>query len=110
MAFYGIKQIRTFDQVTNTYSAWVKSGSVYYNDINNNYLSNDLYIKKYDTNAGVPYILKKDGTEFISYDNPRSILEKVAYVINEDLGGVMFWEYGTDTTNTLLEAIGQGFN
>lgn len=110
LAFYGMKQIRTFDQGTNTYSAWVKAESVYYNDIANNYLSNDLYIKKYDINAGVPYILKKDGTEFISYDNPRSILEKTAYVIDQNLAGVMFWEYGTDTTKTLLEAIDQGFN
>lgn len=110
LAFYGIRQIRTYDAVNNTYSSWGRSGSVYYNDIVLNYLSNDDYIKRYDTNAGVPYIVKADGTEFISYDNPRSILEKTAYVIEQGLGGVMFWEYGTDTTNTLLEAIDQGYS
>ena len=110
LAFYGIRQVRTYDTVNNTYSSWGRSGSVYYNDIVLNYLSNDDYIKRYDTNAGVPYIVKADGTEFISYDNPRSILEKTAYVIEQGLGGVMFWEYGTDTTNTLLEAIDQGYS
>lgn len=110
LAFYGIRQVRTYDTVSNTYSSWGRSGSVYYNDIVLNYLSNDDYIKRYDTNAGVPYIVKADGTEFISYDNPRSILEKTAYVIEQGLGGVMFWEYGTDTTNTLLEAIDQGYS
>ena len=75
-----------------------------------NYLNNDDYIKAYDTRAGVPYILKTDGTEFISYDNPRSIQEKSDYVIEEGLRGIMFWEYGTDTSGQLLIALKDGLN
>ena len=56
------------------------------------------------------FILKNDGTEFISYDNPRSIAEKSEYVINQGLGGIMFWEYGTDTSGELLVALKDGLN
>ncbi len=110
VAFYGIKQTRTYNASTQTYSGWVNAGSVYYNNILLNYLDNALYIKAYDTRAGVPYILKNDGTEFISYDNPRSIAEKSEYVINQGLGGIMFWEYGTDTSGELLVALKDGLN
>lgn len=110
VAFYGIKQTRTYNSSTQTYSTWINGGSVYYNNILLNYLNNPDYIKAYDTRAGVPYILKNDGTEFISYDNPRSIQEKSQYVINQGLGGIMFWEYGTDTSGELLVALKDGLN
>lgn len=110
VAFYGIKQTRTYDANTQTFGSWVNAGSVYYNNIVLSYLNNNDYIKAYDTRAGVPYILKTDGTEFISYDNPRSIQEKSDYVIREGLGGIMFWEYGTDTSGELLIAIKDGLN
>lgn len=110
VAFYGIKQTRTYNASTQTFGSWINAGSVYYNNILLNYLNNDDYIKAYDTRAGVPYILKTDGTEFISYDNPRSIQEKSDYVIEEGLGGIMFWEYGTDTSGQLLIALKDGLN
>lgn len=105
LAFYGMRQIKNLD--TNT---WVSAGSVYYPDIVNDYINNPLYDLIYDTQAGVPYILKKDGTVFISFDNPKSILEKSEYVLDNNLGGLMFWEYGTDTSGTLLNAMGNGLN
>ena len=110
VAFYGIRQTRSFNQSTQTWTAWTNAGSVFYTDIIANYLNNPDYISAYDVNAGVPYIIKKDGTVFISYDNPRSITEKGAYIIENGLGGMMFWEYGADTSGTLLNALGIGLN
>lgn len=108
VAFYGIKQIRTFNQNTQTWSSWSNAGSVHYTDIAKSYLEKSLYIKAYDQRAGVPYLLKTDGSEFISYDNPKSILEKSAYIIDEGLAGMMYWENGLDTTGTLLQAMRTG--
>lgn len=89
------------------------SSNVFYlsyiiNHIENIYMTDSSYELVYDTGAGVPYIYKKDGTEFISFDNPQSILEKGNYILKNKLGGMMFWEYGTDPTNRLLEAVKQG--
>ncbi len=105
VAFYGVRQLK--DPLSGT---WSSGGSVFYPDIINDYLANPLYDVIYDTTAGVPYILKKDGTVFISFDNPRSILEKSEYILDNDLGGMMFWEYGTDTSGTLLNAMRNGLN
>ena len=108
VAFYGIKQIRSYDSVSQTWSDWVKEGSVSYSYISSYYLNNSSYNYYYDTNAGVPYIMKTDGTLFISYDNPRSIMEKSEYIIEHGLAGMMYWENGLDSTGALLLAMEEG--
>lgn len=108
VAFYGMRQTRDYNSETKTWTAWASAGSVHYTEIVSSYLQNDLYIKAYDQRAGVPYLLKTDGTEFISYDNPKSILEKSAYIIEEGLAGLMYWENGHDTTGALVGAIRTG--
>ena len=105
-AFYGIRQTRSY--VNGAWTAWANAGSVHYTDIASTYANSSLYTKVYDERAGVPYIIKNDGTEFISYDNPKSILEKSEYIINEGLAGMMYWEHGLDATGALIEAIRTG--
>ncbi|BCR35892.1 glycosyl hydrolase family 18 protein [Mariniplasma anaerobium] len=101
VAFYGMKQVKSG-------TSWIAAGSVYYHEIYNTYLNLSTYTEYYDQAAGVPYLLKNDGTEFISYDSPRSILQKSNYIIDQGLGGMMFWEYGTDTSGVLLQAMRTG--
>lgn len=107
-AFYGMKQSRTYNSSTQTWSGWVRTSSPHYHTIVSNYLNNSSYDVYFDDVAKVPYILKKDGTEFISFDNHESIIAKSAYILNEKLGGMMFWESGTDKTNTLIMSLGEG--
>ena len=110
VAFYGIRQTRSYNPATQAWTAWTNAGSVYYGDIANHFLTHPDYQRYYDQNAGVPYIIKHDGTVFISYDDPRSIIEKSEYVIEHGLAGMMFWEYGTDPTGILLNAMRSGLN
>ncbi len=110
VAFYGMRQVRSYNESTQTWSTWTGDGSVYYASIVNNYLGNSNYTRYYDASAGVPFIVKNDGTEFISYDDPRSIADKSSYILENELGGMMFWENGTDTTGTLLLALRIGLN
>ncbi len=102
VAFYGIKQTRTYDSVTQTWSSWVKDGTVAYSFISSFYLNSSSYSYYYDRDAGVPYIIKTDGTIFISYDDPRSISDKGEYIIENGLAGMMYWENGLDPTGALL--------
>jgi chitinase len=108
VAFYGMKQTRTYNEDTNSYSTWTQAGSVYYHEIYRVYLDHPDYQEYYDQVADVPYLLNDDHTVFISYDNPRSILRKSTYIIDNELGGMMFWEYGTDTSGVLLQALRTG--
>ena len=110
VAFYGIKQSRTYNAATSSWSSWVNAGSVSFNSITNSYMGNSSYEYHYDSNAGVPYIVKTDGTLFISFDNARSIAEKAEYILSNGLGGMMYWENGHDSTGTLLSAIKTGLN
>jgi len=108
VAFYGIKQTRTYDSVSQTWSGWVNAGSVSFNNIINSYINNSSYNYYFDSKAGVPYIIKDDGSVFISYDNPRSIAAKSEFIIENDLAGMMYWENGLDQTGTLLLAMEVG--
>ncbi|MBP9760389.1 MAG: glycoside hydrolase family 18 protein [Candidatus Pacebacteria bacterium] len=66
-------------------------------------LMGDYYSKKYekwDSRAKVPYLSFKKARGdfkcgFISYENERSIREKMAYVKKEQLGGAIVWNIGT---------------
>lgn len=103
VAFYGVKQKRSD-------SGWGNGTSVFYTFIEQDYLHNSDYTAYYDDIAQVPYILKNDGTEFISYDNPESIEAKSRYVLEKKLGGIMYWENGCDHTGELLAAMKIGLN
>lgn len=48
-----------------------------------------------------------NGDTFITYENEKSVEEKMKYVKEKGLLGVMFWEYQTDQTKTLLKVINE---
>ena len=101
LAFYGVKQ-------TKTDGAYKSGGSVLYNTLKSNYLNNSNYIYVYDEVAQVPYLISKDGSTFVSYDDPRSIKAKSAYVIETGCAGLMTWEWGCDLSGDLGRAMKEG--
>ncbi len=108
-AFYGIKQIRSYNAETGVYGDWISAGvSPAYHTILNLLKRPTNYVEHYDEVAEEPYLLSKDNTEFISYDNPRSIKAKAAYIIENGLAGMMYWEYHHDNTGALIEAMVEG--
>lgn len=61
---------------------------------------------RFDETACASYAVKGDA--FASFDTPRSILAKGAYVKKHGLQGVMCWEYGSDRDGELLAAMHEG--
>ncbi len=59
----------------------------------------------FDEQAKAPYAT--DGATFLTYDDPRSIRHKGAYVQSQGLMGMMCWEYGGDPSGELLAAMHQ---
>ena len=45
----------------------------------------------------MPYLYSPSRQEWISYDDTESIGHKLDYIIDHDLGGIMFWELSGDT-------------
>lgn len=77
-----------------------------FTDLAANYINSNGYTRYWDEEAKAPYLF--NGTSFISYDDEESIRHKCDYVKNNNLGGMMFWEYGCDQTHRLLDTIHKG--
>ncbi|NIJ55744.1 glycoside hydrolase family 18 protein [Dyadobacter arcticus] len=58
-----------------------------------------------DDVAKVPYLVNATTREILMYEDEESVKEKCKYVLDQKLGGVMFWEYGSDPKHYLLDAI-----
>lgn len=99
-----------------------KPYSIVYSEINNSYLArigkegNMKVERVWDENFAAPYLqiteYGKSGEPvskgFITYDDQESVRRKCQYVIDNDLGGLMFWQLGGDTRNdenSLVSAI-----
>lgn len=79
-------------------------GYISYNEIKHLY-QDKLYAQLWDTSASAPYLWNADSSIFISYENPKSLAEKMEHIKDRNLGGVMFWEYSLDTSLVLLETL-----
>ena len=61
--------------------------------------------KCWDKNACAPYLFSNHSKTFITYDNTESVRRKVDYVNMHSLGGIMYWEYFSDSGQRLLHSI-----
>jgi chitinase len=66
------------------------------------------FIRFWDPIASAPYLYNPETKVFVSYDDPQSLTAKCNYVLRHNLRGVMFWNYESDSTRTLLDAIDAG--
>lgn len=74
-----------------------------YGELVKDYINKNGYKRYFDEEARAPWLF--NGDTFISYDDEVSCSEKAEYVVNNGLGGIMFWEYRLDETRTLTEVM-----
>lgn len=64
------------------------------------------YVRYWDSIAKAPYLYSAMDSVFITYDDTMSVRLKTRYVIDNGLGGIMFWQLGADTAEDgLVDAI-----
>lgn len=68
------------------------------------------FIRYWDPIAGAPYLYNADKQIFVTYDDPESLALKCKYVFAQKLRGIMFWDYESDASGTLLDAVNDGLN
>ena len=94
----GLYKKRTGDVPSLTYSQIIDS------------LNSGNWKYNWDSVSAVPYLLNKDTTRFITYDDTNSIKIKTESIKSLGLGGVMIWALGYDLEpryqETLLHIIG----
>jgi chitinase len=66
------------------------------------------YTRYWDAAASVPYLYSDEKQIFVSYEDPESLAAKCKYVKKKHLKGIMFWDYESDSSGALLDAINTG--
>lgn len=72
------------------------------------FIDKNGYTRYWDAAARAPYLWNPSARIFITYEDPRSIAAKDAYVKAHGLRGVTYWEQSLDPGGTLLDAIYRG--
>ncbi|MBN2681316.1 MAG: glycoside hydrolase family 18 protein [Bacteroidales bacterium] len=76
-----------------------------YKEIIADFLENPDFKYFFDSTAMAPYLYSEKRDVFISFENPFSLKEKLKFVKQQNLRGVMFWEYSKDKDSELLNTI-----
>lgn len=63
------------------------------------------YRRHWDDAARAPYLWHPDSTHFITYDDEESLRHKTDFVKARGLGGVMYWQHGSDPDERLLDVL-----
>lgn len=79
-----------------------------FTELKESYINKNGFVRYWDDEAKAPYLY--DGDTFISYDDEQSLNEKVQYVNERGLGGIMYWEYSTDETGILMRTLAKAMN
>ena len=87
----------------------VPKGYAPYSLISGDMLNNG-FTRYWDSTASVPYLYSPEKQIFVSYEDPESLAVKCKYVLDHELGGVMFWDYSSDPSGQLLGAINSSFH
>ncbi|MEM8488371.1 MAG: glycosyl hydrolase family 18 protein, partial [Bacteroidota bacterium] len=104
--FYG----RGWTQVSKTNSGLYQSAgrptrAYTYRELTTDYINKRSFDLYWDDSARAPYLWSADSSTFISFEDSQSLRQKVSFVKERSLGGIMFWEYGHDANGALLDTL-----
>lgn len=60
-------------------------------------LASGEYTRYWDAESHVPYLYSKGKGEFLTYDDPQSVKDKVNYIQQQNFGGAIIWDLSGDT-------------
>jgi chitinase len=92
-----------FQQGTGKPTDW-KQGDGDWRTLSQTRLKDPRYVRHWESSARVPWLYDSTSGTWVSYDDPQSVGEKVRYVSERSLGGVVIWELGGDD-GSLMRAI-----
>lgn len=76
-----------------------------YPELQTDIIDNPEFENFWDDEAKVPWSYSEKLRQFVSYDNRQSVEEKINYIKDHDLGGLMFWRYVNWPDNPLIDAM-----
>jgi len=60
-------------------------------------LASGDYVRYWDSESGVPYLYGTKNKEFLTYDDPQSVKEKVDFINQQGFAGAIVWDISGDT-------------
>lgn len=78
-----------------------------YTYIKDSLVNKNGFVRYWDENAKAPYLFNSETNQLITYDDEESVKLKCEYVIDNNMAGMMFWQYASDTNEYLLDAINE---
>lgn len=79
-------------------------------DLKREYINRQGFVRHWDRQARASWLWNAQTRTFITYDDPRSLAAKAAYVRAHHLGGIMYWEQRHDPQGELVQAIWNGLH
>jgi chitinase len=68
------------------------------------------FVRYWDSASQVPFLYNAGKQMFASYEDPESLAPKCKYVLSHKLRGIMFWDYESDQSGALLDAVNDGLH
>jgi len=76
-----------------------------YTFIKDSMVNQNGFVRYWDENAMAPYLFNSETRQLVTYDDEESVRLKCEYVLENNMAGVMFWQYASDTMEYLLDAM-----
>ncbi len=64
-------------------------------------------VRHWDEKAKVPYLFDEGTNQLVAFDDSESLKIKCDYVIENNLAGIMFWQFASDPKGYLLNALNE---
>ncbi len=103
--FYLTNTDTVLGNTTVTQTKAITFTNLYSNYISKLYSTTTKIERLWDDEAKAPIIVDMTNKIAITYDDSESVRLKCKYILDNNLGGIMFWSFGEDFTYTLLSAI-----
>jgi chitinase len=78
------------------------AGSWGYHEIMARFTPEKGFVRYWDDEAKAPYLWNADSLMMISYDDQESLRHKADFVLENGLGGIMYWEHSHDMEELLV--------
>jgi len=78
-----------------------------YTFIKDSMVNQNGLVRYWDENAKAPYLFNSESKQRVTYDDEESVKLKCEYVLENNMAGMMFWQYASDTMEYLLDAMNE---
>ena len=95
----------TFQSASGRVEGW-RPGDGDWKTLSQTRVKDPRFTRHWEPSARVPWLYDSTTGTWITYDDPQSVGEKIRYVREQGLGGVMIWELGGDD-GSLMKALTQ---